>query len=82
MADVIASDLSRAVGRPVAGVRLIPEGQPALTVPEDHVYVRLEDMLLITPNGYENMSSIAPVEIEKIEKLMAEPGLAQMMNKK
>jgi len=56
--------------------------EPALTIPEDHIYVRLEDMLLITPNGYENMSSIAPVEMDAIEKLMAEPGLAQMMNKK
>jgi Xaa-Pro aminopeptidase len=56
--------------------------EPALTVPEDHVYVRLEDMLVITPTGYDNMSSIAPVEIDAIEKLMAEPGLAQMMNKK
>lgn len=51
--------------------------EPALTVPDDHIYVRLEDMLLITANGYENMSSIAPVEMDAIEKLMAEPGMAK-----
>src|SRR6185437_15781379 len=56
--------------------------EPALTIPEDHVYVRLEDMLVITPNGYENMSSIAPVEMNAIEKLMAEPGIAQTMKEK
>ena len=44
--------------------------EPALTIPADHVYVRLEDMLLITPTGYENMSSKAPVEMDEIEKLM------------
>jgi Xaa-Pro aminopeptidase len=52
--------------------------EPALTVPADHIYVRLEDMLVITPTGYENMSAMAPVEIDAIEKLMAEPGLAQL----
>jgi Xaa-Pro aminopeptidase len=56
--------------------------EPALTIPEDHVYVRLEDMLLITPTGYENMSSMAPVEMDAIEKLMAEPGIPQLMKKK
>ncbi|HTM27061.1 MAG TPA: Xaa-Pro peptidase family protein [Vicinamibacterales bacterium] len=56
--------------------------EPALTIPEDRVYIRLEDMLLITPTGYENMSSMAPVEIAAIEKLMAEPGLGQATRKK
>ena len=36
---------------------------------------------LITPGGYENLSSIAPVEIDAIEKLMAESGIAQLMRK-
>ena len=55
--------------------------EPALTIPEDRVYVRLEDMILITPNGYENMSAFAPFEIDAIEKLMAEPGIAQLLRK-
>jgi len=55
--------------------------EPALTIPEDRVYIRLEDMLLITPTGYENMSGFAPVEIDAIEKLMAEPGMAQLLRK-
>ena len=56
--------------------------EPALTVPEDHIYVRLEDMLLITPNGYENMSSMAPVDMDAIERLMAERGIAQLIKVK
>jgi Xaa-Pro aminopeptidase len=55
--------------------------EPALTIPEDRVYIRLEDMLLITKDGYENMSAFAPVEIEAIEKLMAEQGIAQLLRK-
>jgi len=49
--------------------------EPALTIPEDRVYIRLEDVILITETGYENMSSFVPIEIEAIEKLMAEPGM-------
>jgi Xaa-Pro aminopeptidase len=55
--------------------------EPALTIPEDRVYIRLEDMIVITPNGYENMSAFAPSEIDAIEKLMAEPGIAQLMRR-
>jgi Xaa-Pro aminopeptidase len=55
--------------------------EPALTIPEDRVYIRLEDMILITPNGYENMSGFAPIEIDAVEKLMAEPGMVQLLRK-
>ena len=51
--------------------------EPALTIPEDRVYVRLEDMILITATGYENLSAFVPMEIDAIEKLMAEPGFAE-----
>jgi Xaa-Pro aminopeptidase len=49
--------------------------EPALTIPEDRVYVRLEDVILMTETGYENLSDFVPIEIEAIEKLMAEPGM-------
>ena len=49
--------------------------EPALTIPEDRVYIRLEDMILITETGYENMSAFVPSEMDAIEKLMAEPGM-------
>lgn len=47
--------------------------EPALTIPEDRVYVRLEDVILVTPSGYENLSGFVPVEPDDIERLMAEP---------
>jgi Xaa-Pro aminopeptidase len=49
--------------------------EPALTIPEDRVYVRLEDVLRVTDTGYENLSAFAPIEMDAIEKLMAEPGM-------
>jgi len=49
--------------------------EPALTIPEDRVYIRLEDVILITESGYENLSSFVPIEMDAIEKVMAEPGM-------
>jgi Xaa-Pro aminopeptidase len=49
--------------------------EPALTVPEDETYIRLEDMLLITDTGVENMSPQAPEDPDAIEKLMQEKGI-------
>jgi Xaa-Pro aminopeptidase len=55
--------------------------EPALTIPEDRVYIRLEDVILITDTGYENMSAFVPMEVDAIEKLMAEVGFAERMRK-
>lgn len=54
--------------------------EPALTIPEDRVYVRLEDVLLVTDTGYENLSAFAPIEMDAIEKLMAEPGMFERVS--
>ena len=43
--------------------------------------IRLEDMILITETGYENLSAFVPVEIAAIEKLMGEPGLSDLRAK-
>jgi Xaa-Pro aminopeptidase len=37
-----------------------------------HLGLRLEDMLLITETGCENMSAFVPIEAADIEKLMAD----------
>ena len=51
--------------------------EPALTIPEDRVYIRLEDVILITDTGYENLSESLPYDIEGIERVMAQPGLGE-----
>jgi Xaa-Pro aminopeptidase len=50
--------------------------EPAMTIPDEHIGIRLEDVILITETGYENLSAFVPIEIAEIEKLMAEPGLS------
>ena len=50
--------------------------EPAMQIAGEHVGIRLEDMILITETGYENLSSFAPVEIADIEKMMTRHGLS------
>jgi Xaa-Pro aminopeptidase len=51
--------------------------EPALTIPEDRVYIRCEDVLVITETGVDNLSGFVPIEADAIERLMAEPGLTE-----
>ncbi|WP_343520903.1 M24 family metallopeptidase, partial [Sphingomonas sp.] len=52
--------------------------EPMLRLPDEHVGVRLEDMLLITPTGYENLSESLPIEVDEIERFMAGPLPAEL----
>ena len=47
--------------------------EPQLRVPDEKGYIRLEDVILVTADGYENLSASLPVDIDGIERLMAEP---------
>jgi Xaa-Pro aminopeptidase len=73
--------LGHSVGMEVHDVRLpthtLEPGEiftiePEMRIEELHLGLRLEDMLLITDRGYENLSSFVPIEIADIEKLMAD----------
>ena len=48
--------------------------EPAISIPDENLAMRIEDVILITATGYENLSSFVPIEIADIEKLMREPG--------
>ena len=52
--------------------------EPALTIPDERIYIRLEDAILITETGYENLSASLPMEMADIERVMKEPGLADV----
>jgi Xaa-Pro aminopeptidase len=51
--------------------------EPALVVPEEKIYVRLEDMIVITDTGARIISDFVPMDIDGIEKLMREEGMLQ-----
>ena len=51
--------------------------EPQFRVPEERIYIRLEDMIFVTENGVEIYSDFLPRDIESIEKIMREPGLLQ-----
>ncbi|MGE0886178.1 MAG: aminopeptidase P N-terminal domain-containing protein [Blastocatellales bacterium] len=51
--------------------------EPALTVPEEKIYVRLEDLIIITETGKEIVSDFVPMEMDEIEKVMKETGILQ-----
>jgi Xaa-Pro aminopeptidase len=80
-----ANSLGHTVGMEVHDVRSVTPtlepGQvftiePAMQIAEEHVGIRLEDMIVITESGYENLSAFVPVEIAEIEKMMAKHGLS------
>ena len=45
--------------------------EPAMLIEEEHIGIRLEDMILITESGYTNLSSFVPIEIADIERMMS-----------
>ena len=46
--------------------------EPALTIPDERIYIRLEDAIVITASGYENLSGFVPFDIEGVERVMRE----------
>jgi Xaa-Pro aminopeptidase len=50
--------------------------EPQFRIEEEHLGIRLEDMVLITETGVENLSAFVPISVAAIEKLMQEPGLS------
>jgi len=46
--------------------------EPAMQIPDERIGIRLEDMILMTESGYENLSASVPIEIEAIEAVMRE----------
>ncbi len=51
--------------------------EPALRVPEEKIYIRLEDVIVITDKGADILTSWLPMDIPSIEKVMSEEGMLQ-----
>jgi len=50
---------------------------PTLRVPEEQLYIRSEDTLLITEDGYENFTAAAPLELDDVEATIRQAGMLQ-----
>ena len=50
---------------------------PQLRVPEESRYLRYEDVIVITTNGYENFTDFLPTELGDLEKLVGQGGILQ-----
>lgn len=85
------TSLGHTIGMEVHDVRIptatLEPGQvftiePQMRIDDEHLGLRLEDVILITENGYENLSAFVPIEIADIEKLMASgPSLSETHGK-
>jgi Xaa-Pro aminopeptidase len=50
---------------------------PQLRVPEENLYLRYEDTIVVTPTGYENFTDFLPMELDEMERLVRENGIVQ-----
>ena len=51
---------------------------PQMWVPEERLYIRVEDTVLMTEGGVEVLTGSAPLELEDVERTMREEGLLDM----
>jgi Xaa-Pro aminopeptidase len=51
--------------------------EPALRIPEERIYIRLEDLIVITEKGKDVPSLFVPMDVDGVEKLMKEEGMLQ-----
>ncbi len=70
------------VGR-VRGVPLKPGMvftiDPMIWIPEDRLYIRIEDMALVTETGVENLSGFVPSARDDVEGLVGKSGVVQFL---
>jgi Xaa-Pro aminopeptidase len=48
--------------------------EPAIVIEDEALAMRIEDVILVTADGYENLSAFVPIEIADVERAMAAPG--------
>ena len=51
---------------------------PMIWIPEERLYIRIEDVAVVTEDGVENLSAFVPSKIEDVEAMIREKGLIEM----
>lgn len=62
---------SRDYSRPLAPGMVITV-EPKIYIPDRNIAIMIEDMILVTPEGHENLSASVPKQADEIERIMAE----------
>ena len=65
-------------GRAPLAVGTVFSVDPMLWVPEEKLYVRMEDVVAVTKDGVENFTEFLPAGLDEIEKLIREEGIVQL----
>jgi len=50
---------------------------PQLIIPEERIYIRVEDTIVVTKKGVENLTGSAPIQLDEVENTMREQGLLE-----
>jgi Xaa-Pro aminopeptidase len=50
---------------------------PMIWIPEEKLYIRIEDVAAVTENGVKNLSDFVPSRVKEIEKTIKEKGLTE-----
>jgi Xaa-Pro aminopeptidase len=56
--------------------------EPQFRVPEEKVYIRLEDVIVVTESGAEVLTASLPMDMDEIERVMKEEGLLQIQDRR
>ena len=55
---------------------------PMIWVPEERLYIRIEDTVALTERGLENLTGFVPREMDEIERLVGNSGLLQQWSER
>jgi len=70
-------DVGRVRGNVVLKEGMVFTIDPMIWIPEERLYVRIEEVALVTATGVENMSAFVPTTIKEIEKTIKEKGITE-----
>ncbi len=69
-------DVGRVRGVPLAA-GMVFTIDPMIWIPEERLYIRIEDVALVTQDGVENLSGFVPSRIADVERTITESGIVQ-----
>jgi len=69
-------DVGKHRGKPLE-VGMVFSIDPMIWVHEEKLYIRMEDVVVVTEDGVENLSANLPIEMEELEELWREDGIVQ-----